>query len=115
MIGWVLILGGLAAAALGTTVDVAASAVGRLELMRWISRHLRGAAVASTLLARPGRMLRVATAAGTIGVLTAAMGLAAFLPSATVPVTALLVLLGGGSNRLDPRVRRPTCHRTTMV
>lgn len=94
MIGWVLISGGLAVAALGTTVAVGAAAVGRLELMRWISRHLRGAAVASTLLAKPGRMLRAATAAGTIGLLTAGMGLAAVLPSTTVPVTALLVLLG---------------------
>jgi CBS domain containing-hemolysin-like protein len=94
VIVWIFLLGGLAVAAFGTTVAVGAAAVGRVQLMRWISRHLRGAAVASTLLARPGRLLRVATAVGTIGVLTAGMGLAAFMPSTTVPVTAALILVG---------------------
>ncbi|MCZ6858077.1 MAG: hypothetical protein O7F70_08770, partial [Gemmatimonadetes bacterium] len=77
MTGWILLIGGSLVAAIGTTVAVAAAGVGRLELMRWISRHLRGAAVASTLADKPVRMLRVATAVGTIGVLTAGMGFAA--------------------------------------
>jgi CBS domain containing-hemolysin-like protein len=94
VIAWTLLLGGLVVAAFGTTVAVGAAAVGRLQLMRWISRHLRGAAVASTLLARPGRLLRVATAVGTIGVLTTGVGLAAFMPSATVPLTAVLIFVG---------------------
>ncbi len=95
MSGWILLIGGSLVAAIGTTVAVAAAGVGRLELMRWISRHLRGAAVASTLADKPVRMLRVATAVGTIGVLTAGMGFAALLPSTTGVIAAALVLLTG--------------------
>ncbi len=95
MTGWILLIGGSLVAAIGTTVAVAAAGVGRLELMRWISRHLRGAAVASTLADKPVRMLRVATAVGTIGVLTAGMGFAALLPSTTGVIAAALVLLTG--------------------
>ncbi len=95
MSGWILLIGGSLVAAIGTTVAVAAAGVGRLELMRWISRHLRGAAVASTLADKPVRMLRVATAVGTIGVLTAGMGFAALLPSTTGVMAAALVLLTG--------------------
>ena len=90
-----MLIGGSLVAAIGTTVAVAAAGVGRLELMRWISRHLRGAAVASTLADKPVRMLRVATAVGTIGVLTAGMGFAALLPSTTGVIAAALVLLTG--------------------
>ena len=95
MTGWILLIGGSLVAAIGATVAVAAAGVGRLELMRWISRHLRGAAVASTLADKPVRMLRVATAVGTIGVLTAGMGFAALLPSTTGVIAAALVLLTG--------------------
>ncbi len=52
---WLAIVGGLAAAALGTTVAVGAAAVSRLELTRWISQRLRGAAVASVLIANDGQ------------------------------------------------------------
>ena len=95
MTGWILSIGGAFVAAIGTTVAVAAAGVGRLELMRWISRHLRGAAVASTLADKPVRMLRVATAVGTIGLLTAGMGFAALLPDTTGVIGAALVLLAG--------------------
>jgi len=95
MTGWILLIGGSLVAAIGTTVAVAAAGVGRLELMRWISRHLRGAAVASTLADKPVRMLRVATAVGTIGVLTAGMGFAALLSNTTGVIAAALVLLTG--------------------
>lgn len=92
--GWILLVAGIVVAAVGSTVAVGSAAVGRLELMRWISRHLRGAAVASSLLAKPGRLLRIATAVGTIGVLAAGAGLAAILPMTTVPMTAVLLFLG---------------------
>ncbi len=92
MTGWILLIGGALVAAIGTTVAVGAAGVGRLELMRWISRHLRGAAVASTLADKPVRMLRVATAVGTIGLLTAGMGFAAVLPDTTGVMQAALVL-----------------------
>ncbi len=95
MTGWILMIGGSLVAAIGTTVAVGAAGIGRLELMRWISRHLRGAAVASKLADKPVRMLRVATAIGTIGVLTAGMGFAALLPDTTGTIKAALVLLAG--------------------
>ncbi len=93
MTGWILLIGGSLAAAIGTTVAVGAAGIGRLELMRWISRHLRGAAVASKLADKPVRMLRVATAIGTIGLLAAGMGFAALLPDTSGTIAVALALL----------------------
>ena len=89
-----LFAGGLVLAAFGTTVAVGAAAVSRLELTRWISRRLRGAAVASTLLAKPGRLLRAATAVGAVGMLAAGLGLAALLPGSSLLTRAVIVLAG---------------------
>ena len=44
MMAWLLVGFGLGLAAIGTTVAVGAAAVSRVELTRWISRRLRGAA-----------------------------------------------------------------------
>ncbi|MBI4421024.1 MAG: HlyC/CorC family transporter [Gemmatimonadetes bacterium] len=94
MSGWVMTVVGLTLAVCGTTIAVAAAAVSRLELARWISHRLRGAAIASALLSTPGRLLGSAGAVATLGVVLAAMGLNAVL--ATVPPLArasLVVLL----------------------
>jgi CBS domain containing-hemolysin-like protein len=88
-----LLLAGAVVTASATTVAVSAAAVSRLELTRWISRRLRGAAVATTLYAAPGRVLRTATAVGAAATLMTGLALAATLP-ATGLIPAML-LLGG--------------------
>jgi CBS domain containing-hemolysin-like protein len=77
---------GLALAAGGTTVAVGAAAVSRLELARWISHRLRGAAIAGALLSTPGRLLGSANAVATAGLILAAMGVNGVL----APVPPLL-------------------------
>ncbi len=95
MMSWVLVLGGALVAAVSTTVAVSAAAVSRLELTRWISQRLRGAAVASTLFSAPGRILRTANALGAVGVLAVGFGLAGVLRFVP-PLGALLIVLGLG-------------------
>jgi CBS domain containing-hemolysin-like protein len=94
MTAWIALAAGTATAALGTTVAISAAVVGRIELTRWISRRLRGAAVASTLYSTPGRLLRTATALATAGVLTVGFALAALMQGGFNPLGyAALVLL----------------------
>jgi CBS domain containing-hemolysin-like protein len=93
MTSWLVTSIGLLAAALGTTVAVSSASVSRLELARWISQRLRGAAIANALLSTPGRILGTATSIATGGFLLSAMGLSAVL--ATVPplLRAIAVVL----------------------
>ncbi len=91
---WVAIAGGLAVAALGTTVAVGAAAVSRLELTRWISQRLRGAAVASVLIVKPGSLMRVASAVAAVGILTAGLGLAALVRDLSSMTKVGLLLFG---------------------
>ena len=91
---WLATVGGLAAAALGTTVAVAAAAVSRLELTRWISQRLRGAAVASVLIAKPGSLMRVASAVAAVGILTTGLGLAALVRDLSSMAKVGLLLFG---------------------
>jgi len=94
MTGWLLIVVGAALAAFGTTVAVGAAALSRLELTRWASRRLRGAAAAGALLGTPGRVLGTANAVTTLGVLLASLGLAAALGQLhPLLLAALLVLV----------------------
>jgi len=86
MSAWLLTIGGLLLSAAGTAIAAAAATVSRLELARWISERLRGAAVANALLSTPGRVLGTATAVATVGLVLGSMGLAAVL--ATVPPVA---------------------------
>jgi CBS domain containing-hemolysin-like protein len=91
MIVWIGLAAGLAISALGTTIAVSAAAVSRIELTRWISQRLRGAAVASTLFAAPGHMLRTGTAVGTVGVLLTGAALAASLRTLPFGVTLVAI------------------------
>ena len=91
---WLAIVGGLTVAAMGTTVAVGAAAVSRLELTRWISQRLRGAAVASVLIAEPGSLMRVASAVAALGILTAGLGLAALVRDLSGMTRLGLLLLG---------------------
>lgn len=94
MTGWLLIVIGGALAAFGTTVGVGAAALSRLELTRWASQRLRGAAAAGALLGTPGRVLGTANGLTTLGVLLASLGLAAALGRLhPLLLAALLVLV----------------------
>ena len=64
----VVVLFGVALAALGATASVAIVAASRLELTRWVARRLHGAASAATLLSRPGDLASAANAVLAIGV-----------------------------------------------
>ena len=95
MSAWLVFLAGVVAAALGTTVAVSAAAVSRVELTRWISQRLRGAAVASALIARPSSLFRGAAAIGALGALAAGLGFGA-LAAGTPPFARGAILLLGG-------------------
>src|SRR5712671_4182032 len=94
MSAWLMTLIGVVLAASGTLIGVAAAAVSRLELARWISQRLRGAAIASALLSTPGRLLGTANAVVTVGLILSAMGLnAVFANVAPLPRASAVVLL----------------------
>ncbi len=95
MTGWLLVVIGAALAAFGTTVGVGAAALSRLELTRWASQRLRGAAAAGALLGTPGRVLGTANALATLGVLLASLGAAAALGQLHPLLLAALVVLVG--------------------
>ncbi len=78
---------GLALAALGATTSVAAMAVSRLDLTRWVARKLDGAAAAATLLSRPGDIAAAAEALAALGVAIAGVSAAWALRSAGPGVT----------------------------
>ena len=63
-----VVLLGIALAALGATASVAVVAASRLELTRWVARRLRGADTAATLLSRPGDLASAANALVAVGV-----------------------------------------------
>lgn len=93
MSGWLLVVIGALVAAFGTTVSVGAAALSRLELTRWASRRLRGAAAAGALLGTPGRVLGTANALATLGILLASLGAAAALGQLHPLLLAVLVVL----------------------
>jgi CBS domain containing-hemolysin-like protein len=93
MNSWLMTLMGLLLAIAGTTMSVAAAAVSRLELARWISHRLRGAAIASALLSTPVRLLGTATAVATAGLIIAAMGLNGSLANVTPLLRSSIVVL----------------------
>ena len=62
---------GLALAALGATTGVAVIAASRLELTRWAARRLAGADAAISLLARPGDVMSVAHGLVAVGITAA--------------------------------------------
>jgi putative hemolysin len=81
---------GLALAAVGATTMVAVVAASRLELTRWVARRLAGADAATTLLARPGDVTSAASGLVAIGITVA--GVAAPWALRDVGVGQTLVL-----------------------
>lgn len=93
MIEWLLLVSGGMLTTLGTAAGVGAAAVSRMELTRWISQRLRGAAAAGALLGAPGRIVAATNFASTIGTLFAALGLAALLDELRPLVLGITVLV----------------------
>ena len=91
----VLVLLGLALAALGATASVAVLAVSRLDLTRWVARKLEGAGAAVTLLSRPGDVSAAAEALVAVGVAVAGVSAPWALARAGVGTTLLLELVFG--------------------
>jgi CBS domain containing-hemolysin-like protein len=102
MNAWLLTLAGLALAVAGTTVGVGAAALSRIELTRWASKRLGGAAAAGALLGTPRRVLGTANVLATAGVVFAGLGAAGLFENlhpvmlaATVVFIAIPALITG--------------------
>ena len=87
-----VVLFGLALAALGATTLVAVAAARRLELTRWVARRLAGADAAVTLLARPGDIQSVASGLVAVGTTITAVAVPWTLAHAGVASTLALEL-----------------------
>ena len=87
-----LVVIGVALAALGATASVAVRAVSRLELTRWVARRLEGADAAVTLLSRPGDVAAAADALVAVGVAVAGVCAPWALRTAELGITLALEL-----------------------
>ncbi len=83
MMGWVMLLGGLALGAVGITAVVASSAANQVELYRWITGRESGAAAARALLSAQSRMEGAALGIASTGTLMAGIGLPSILSGLT--------------------------------
>jgi len=90
-----VLLGGLLLAAMSAAVGVAAAAVSQLELTRWVSYKLRGAAGAAGAVENPGRVLATANALTTIGTICAAAAIPALLARTTPTVLGIVTVALG--------------------
>ena len=90
-----IVVFGLALAALGATTGVAVLAASRLEMTRWAARRLAGADAAITLLSRPGDILTVASGLVAVGLVLAGIATPWALQHAgVVPTIALELGIG---------------------
>jgi len=104
-----LLLLGLGVAGTAAAIGVAAAAVSQIELTRWVSYKLRGAAAAVRLLENPGMVLATANALTTLGIILAAGAVPALLARTTgtflgVVTVAVIVPLFVSAAYLVPRV-----------
>jgi len=100
---------GLGVAGAAAAIGVAAAAVSQIELTRWVSYKLRGAAAAVRLLENPGMVLATANALTTLGIILAAGAVPPLLASTTatflgVFTVAVIVPLFVSAAYLVPRV-----------
>ncbi|HYK83402.1 MAG TPA: CBS domain-containing protein [Gemmatimonadales bacterium] len=92
MLGLLLLALGLLLAGAAAAAGVAAAAVSQLELTRWVSYKLRGAAGAADVLQNPGRVLATANALTTLGTLAAAAALPALFVGTSPPMLGALTV-----------------------
>jgi CBS domain containing-hemolysin-like protein len=90
-----VVLVGLALAAIGATTAVAIVAASRIDLTRWVARRLAGADAATTLLARPGDIASVANGLVAVGVTVAGVAAPWALRNAAIGETLALELVVG--------------------
>ncbi len=100
---------GLGVAGAAAAVGVAAAAVSQIELTRWVSYKLRGAAAAVRLLENPGMVLATANALTTLGIILAAGAVPPLLARTTptflgVLTVTVIVPLFVSAAYLVPRV-----------
>ena len=95
MMAGLLLAIGLAIGLVGGTVAVAAAAVSRAELSRWVSNRLRGAAVASRLYDAPASMWQAANAVASIGIVVAGLGFGYWIARVTAPIGAVTLIFAG--------------------
>jgi len=105
----VILVLGLLVAGTAAAVGVAAAAVSQLELTRWVSYKLRGASGAAHVLENPGRVLAVANALTTLGILGAATAMPALLAQTTATFLGVFTVAVGvplfiSATYLVPRV-----------
>jgi CBS domain containing-hemolysin-like protein len=90
-----VVLLGLALAAYGATASVAALAVSRMELTRWVARQIEGHDAAITLLSRPGDVAAAGDALVAIGVAIAGVAAPWALRTTGLATTLALELVVG--------------------
>jgi len=100
---------GLGVAGTAAAIGVAAAAVSQIELTRWVSYKLRGAAAAVRLLENPGMVLATANGLTTLGIILAAGAVPPLLARTTatflgVFTVAVIVPLFVSAAYLVPRV-----------
>ncbi len=93
MSAWVVLGLGLGLVTTGMTAAVAAAAVRRIDLYRWVVHARPGAAAASALLGAPGRLPRAASGLVAAGALAVGLGLAPALARLPLGFSAGLTFL----------------------
>ena len=104
-----VLLGGLLVASAAAAVGVATAAVSQLQLTRWVSHKLRGARAAVQLLDNPGRVVVIANALTTVGLVAAAAVMPALLAQTTPTFLGIFTFTVGvplflSASYLVPRV-----------
>jgi putative hemolysin len=89
-----LVLVGLAVAAVGTMVAAGAGGVSRLTLARWVSQRQHGAALATALLSAPAKVVGPAMGLTAAGIVLVGLGLSPMIAPFRVGGTAAAILLG---------------------
>jgi CBS domain containing-hemolysin-like protein len=87
-----ILLLGLGIAGTAAAIGVAAAAVSQIELTRWVSYKLRGAAAAARLLENPGMVLATGNALTTLGIILAAGAVPALLARTTATFLGVLTV-----------------------
>jgi magnesium and cobalt transporter len=86
---------GLLVASAAAAVGVAAAAVSQLELTRWVFYKLRGGRAAAQVVDNPGRVLAIANALTTLGVVVAAAAVPALFAQATPTLLWVFTIMVG--------------------
>jgi len=98
--GVILVLVGLAVAAVGTMVAAGAGGVSRLTLARWVSQRQHGAALATALLSAPAKVVGPAMGLTAAGIVLVGLGLSPMIAPFRVGGTAAAILASSAARRV---------------